>query len=89
MTDSPEKTIALQKIGVTGGMNGSVSCGQCGPDSVHKLGDCEQKEGTHESVNPISGEKESHYKLEFLCPKIKKVIHGAVVWKHDLPGVEA
>lgn len=85
-TSSLQKTIALQKIGITGGTNGNVSCGQCNPDSVHKLGDCIEKEETHKALNPISGKIEDHFKLSFYCPKKSNIlIAGAVVWNHEIP----
>lgn len=86
MSKQLQKSIALHKIGVTGELNGNVSCGQCGKDSVHKLGDCIEKEETHKALNVNSGNMEEHYKLSFYCPKKTDVlVTSAVVWNYDIP----
>ena len=89
MTKTVQKLLATQKIGLIDGINSNVSCGQCGQNSVHKFGDLTEKEEVHEALNLKTGEMEKHYKLSYYCAKSGKVVLGAVVWNHEIPGVEA
>ena len=70
--------MALQKLS----LSNNISCGKCNR-AIPTL-ECKVEETTHNALNLKTEEKESHYKLQFICPRCNDIIAAAVVWNYEV-----